>query len=601
MARQGNYVPGVGGNVNWASGISDSLTGLSKSLLGQASEERERERLAAAEEENKRRFDLKNQRDQELFGRGTTDYNRQLAERDAIKNTRFDDATLKSIQTKKARDIYNVTDEQFEKHRDQLLSLIPVTQEDVADHYASIHRARFGTPLDQSLVSGLYSHLDSDVALQAREDANAQALAQQNKYAADYDLKLAQALAPTSSMSSSFKSKGGGKVPTSYSDIDPVDLAKTFKGANFWDASWFTKSEKEDVVKLVNNLKSDLGTAGATAAEAKAGILHALSNLTEGDDLNELNNNPAKADELAKEGIKLYRENPDSGYTRYSKEFSKYQQTLKDQIGKYKPVTPTDIKKQRRERVRRELDELFGRTSGARSATTRAPARTPSRTSVDTTDSPRGSSRQRLDTSEAAAVSALANNEALRNTLQQGASRDLDVPLNEARQTVSTQPFPSSPTEEAQLFGPSILGGSLGRAVQTMEQNRLDSLVNPRTGSASPSAPFFSRPSLRQDTAATIDALNTVRDAAQRDINIRDNAIPMSPRDRARLSMLASADADRSAFIPNPQTDRIVRDLSVQMRNSPNAFVQSVLNNRSLLRIPAVAAMYRQLQDSMNR
>jgi hypothetical protein len=63
MARQGNYVTIPGGGTNWASGISDSLNSLSKSLLSQGDKELERERLAVAEEENRRRFDLGISRD----------------------------------------------------------------------------------------------------------------------------------------------------------------------------------------------------------------------------------------------------------------------------------------------------------------------------------------------------------------------------------------------------------------------------------------------------------------------------------------------------------------------------------------------------------
>jgi len=57
MARQGNYVTVPGGSTNWAKGVSDSLTGLSKSLIGQGDAEQERARLAAAAEESKRRWE----------------------------------------------------------------------------------------------------------------------------------------------------------------------------------------------------------------------------------------------------------------------------------------------------------------------------------------------------------------------------------------------------------------------------------------------------------------------------------------------------------------------------------------------------------------
>lgn len=57
MARRlGNYVSGVGGGTNWASGISQSLTDLSKSLISQGQAEDERARLAAKEAEDARRY-----------------------------------------------------------------------------------------------------------------------------------------------------------------------------------------------------------------------------------------------------------------------------------------------------------------------------------------------------------------------------------------------------------------------------------------------------------------------------------------------------------------------------------------------------------------
>jgi hypothetical protein len=58
MSRQGNYVTVPGGSANWTKGISDSLTALSKSYIGQGDAEEERARLAAAAEENKRRFEI---------------------------------------------------------------------------------------------------------------------------------------------------------------------------------------------------------------------------------------------------------------------------------------------------------------------------------------------------------------------------------------------------------------------------------------------------------------------------------------------------------------------------------------------------------------
>lgn len=60
--RLGNYVTVPGSGANWASGISDSLANLSKSYITQGQAEDERTRLAAADAESKRRWDIANAR-----------------------------------------------------------------------------------------------------------------------------------------------------------------------------------------------------------------------------------------------------------------------------------------------------------------------------------------------------------------------------------------------------------------------------------------------------------------------------------------------------------------------------------------------------------
>lgn len=57
MARQGNYVTVPGSGTNWASGTSGALTDLSRLLNTQSESEKERNRLAAVAEEDKRRYE----------------------------------------------------------------------------------------------------------------------------------------------------------------------------------------------------------------------------------------------------------------------------------------------------------------------------------------------------------------------------------------------------------------------------------------------------------------------------------------------------------------------------------------------------------------
>ena len=58
MARQGNYVNAGSGGQNWGGGLSSSLSDLSRSLLSQASEEKDREALRRREAEQTRQFEL---------------------------------------------------------------------------------------------------------------------------------------------------------------------------------------------------------------------------------------------------------------------------------------------------------------------------------------------------------------------------------------------------------------------------------------------------------------------------------------------------------------------------------------------------------------
>lgn len=58
MARQGNYVSAGSGGQNWSGGLSSSLSDLSRSLLSQASEEKDREALRRREAEQTRQFEL---------------------------------------------------------------------------------------------------------------------------------------------------------------------------------------------------------------------------------------------------------------------------------------------------------------------------------------------------------------------------------------------------------------------------------------------------------------------------------------------------------------------------------------------------------------
>jgi hypothetical protein len=106
MARQGNYVSVPGGSANWSKGISESLTDLSKSLIGQGNAEEERARLAAAAEEGKRRWEA-----DQSYRAGQAEYQRQ---RDSILDQRAKDAVDES---KRRWDLQEERRAQAEKER----------------------------------------------------------------------------------------------------------------------------------------------------------------------------------------------------------------------------------------------------------------------------------------------------------------------------------------------------------------------------------------------------------------------------------------------------------------------------------------------------
>lgn len=93
MAGQGNYVNIGGINANWGQGLSSSLSGLSKSLLAQASEAKDRERQNELDEESKRQFGLDYQRnlnkDRNDIRLAELD-NKRLLAADVEKNRQFD-------------------------------------------------------------------------------------------------------------------------------------------------------------------------------------------------------------------------------------------------------------------------------------------------------------------------------------------------------------------------------------------------------------------------------------------------------------------------------------------------------------------------------
>ena len=305
MARQGNYVTVPSGSANWTSGLSDSLSALSKSYLDQAKDEKDRAALEATREENKRRFDLQESRaaaaeqsrlDKENLEKGVTDFYRNFG----------DNFDVARVQEDKARRIFGLTDEELSgDKRAEYLAAIPVYQEDIYDYGNKQALSKFGRALDPNALTSFTRDYNSLSGLQEKEDARAERLQEAYDKKRKLQFDAGKALLNTGR-------KSDGSVMT-YNDILVAPIAGTFKKGNFIP---FTSSEAEKAQKVSNAVLGTLQNNNVSPYQAELVLKKTLDILKEGEDLNEIENNPSKVTEALNSAVKFVRENPNKAISR---------------------------------------------------------------------------------------------------------------------------------------------------------------------------------------------------------------------------------------------------------------------------------------------
>lgn len=351
MARQGNYVPGAGGSVNWASGLSGSLSDLSKSLLKQANTEDENKRLVSADAENTRRFDLQQKQRDATFTAQEAERKRANDMRDYYK-TISNNFSTDDIKRQKAKDIYGVTDEQLNGDKGQaILDLVPVYREEIVSAVGRDFGSKFGETLDTNRLAPYYGDTKSYAELQAAEDANTERL---NK-AYQFNIRYNKAFGGTSSgnPSAGSSNKGQSNKVTSWDQLRSDKYTTDFRGET-WLPFDVGTSPKEDVQAAVKAMVTTLQNEGATPAEADRVLRYSLGELKTGSDLKGFDTDSDVFVAKARDTLNLIRSTSGSGGT--GSLFAGY--------------TPTNIRESNRAKTKRGIENLFAPTRSRVSGST---------------------------------------------------------------------------------------------------------------------------------------------------------------------------------------------------------------------------------------
>lgn len=182
--RLGNYVTLPGSSTNWASGISDSLANLSKSYLTQAENELERDRLAQAAEESKRRFETteSRMRDAEARQLASDRANESYREQQLARQKKLDE--IAALDRQRARDKENQ-----ETKNQKILASVDVTpdinfisdatRESIEDARKNITAAEKAAAENVKKLNARAGFLDEDNGLTPEGQAEAERLAKQ--------------------------------------------------------------------------------------------------------------------------------------------------------------------------------------------------------------------------------------------------------------------------------------------------------------------------------------------------------------------------------------------------------------------------------------
>lgn len=353
---QGNYVNVGNIDANWGKGLSSALLGLSDTYTKKAENDRERERLAMLDArqleqdaENKRRFDLQESRASAAAKLQQDEAKRQLDMRDYYSNL-GSTMNLDDVRTARAKQYFNVTDEDLAGPKGrEILSAVPLYQEDVIDYYDRDFVTKFGAGFDPKVLQSYVGDIQSLSGLQAREDEAAKTQREAYKQLLDRNTDIAKALL-------SNESKQYPKVGrvASFADIDIPKLAGSFdKEGNFFGLS-DSQAEKANVIG--NSLLQKLKDEGYNATDTSRIVQATFNKLRRGNALNKIEEDSELVTDAlneAKTEISRY-----DASTSNAKSYLDNFLTNQEIIGTY---NPDNVRLVNRESAQKAINSLLGR------------------------------------------------------------------------------------------------------------------------------------------------------------------------------------------------------------------------------------------------
>lgn len=370
------YQVAVGNIQNPYEGLSRSLSGLSKTFLDEAAREdalaREDARNAildrryeSEQAESKRRFDAGQAIRDAQEGRASSADVLRKSQSDFVRELVSQPYDVSSIQRRKAlENLSGITEADLAGPEGQfILSQVPVYQEDVLAEASRDYLSRFGTPVDQNVLSPITSRYKSISALQAAEDTAAN---QVRKDQMDLLKLRANLLKGSGRSGASGKSR---KVPKAYAQIDITEKAKGFDKDN-WP---FLDSEAEDATDVLRttrdtlqNLTDERGVPlNIPAGVADVALDFALNEATEGAALDRFSSSDFQ-ENARKAAIELMNTGAiTSGPSgSFSSRFTTGQQDMVNQILSRRVTdlySPRNIRQTRLDAAQEAIDKRLGR------------------------------------------------------------------------------------------------------------------------------------------------------------------------------------------------------------------------------------------------
>lgn len=362
-----NAVTLSGDGTNWASGLSNALVNLSNIYGMQAERKREQENLASDREENKRRFELTREdaltaneaeksrwqeeqalRAAETVGRMNEtarifDERARLVKEKEDKSNFFKsidrETALSDIRRQKGEAVFDLSKEELDNP--EIVSRIPVYQEDLSDYFGRKYTTKFGEAFNNTTIAPFYGDVSSIAALQQAENEKAKTL---------NDL-----LVKTTKNTSS--SKNGTSVK-GWDDFTAKDLVVKEFGTDT-DGGLTFSSGQENAMPIAKSIldwaRNDLKVS---ADDGYKIATIALKNLSTGEKSDRIVTNKNDIDK--------------AGIDAYNLVMEAKEPAPRAELGAY---TPTDIREARREEFRRFMEKHRGNTPSSGNSNERLPTK----------------------------------------------------------------------------------------------------------------------------------------------------------------------------------------------------------------------------------